>query len=94
MGRASRGGRGTVPPSCGCTTRTTRKWSGPPAVNIGGQARKSAIGRLMRIPTVRGVIDRRILVNYHVDPGVLRRLLPALGSGPSGSAAPVWSGTA
>ena len=31
----------------------------------------------MRIPTVRGVIDRRILVNYHVDPGVLARLLPA-----------------
>jgi hypothetical protein len=31
----------------------------------------------MRIPVVRGVIDRRILVNYHVDPGVLARLLPA-----------------
>jgi hypothetical protein len=30
----------------------------------------------MRIPVVRGVIDRRILVNYHVDPGVLAPLLP------------------
>jgi uncharacterized protein YqjF (DUF2071 family) len=30
----------------------------------------------MRIPVIRGVIDRRILVNYHVDPGVLARLLP------------------
>jgi hypothetical protein len=31
----------------------------------------------MRIPVIRGVIDRRILVNYHVDPAVLARLLPA-----------------
>jgi hypothetical protein len=31
----------------------------------------------MRIPVVRGVIDRRILVNYHVDPRVLAPLLPA-----------------
>ncbi len=31
----------------------------------------------MRIPSVRGVIDRRILVNYHVDPNVLAPLLPA-----------------
>ena len=31
----------------------------------------------MRIPVMRGVIDRRILVNYHVDPGVLAPLLPA-----------------
>ena len=31
----------------------------------------------MRIPVVHGVIDRRILVNYHVDPSVLARLLPA-----------------
>jgi hypothetical protein len=30
----------------------------------------------MRIPVIRGVIDRRILVNYHVDPAVLARLLP------------------
>lgn len=30
----------------------------------------------MRIPVVRGVIDRRILVNYHVDPSVLAPLLP------------------
>jgi hypothetical protein len=31
----------------------------------------------MRIPTIRGVIDRRILVNFRVDPAVLGRLLPA-----------------
>jgi hypothetical protein len=31
----------------------------------------------MRIPVVRGIIDRRILVNYRVDPAALRRLLPA-----------------
>ena len=30
----------------------------------------------MRVPTVRGVIDRRILVNYRVDPTVLERVLP------------------
>jgi Uncharacterized conserved protein (COG2071) len=31
----------------------------------------------MRIPIIRGVIDRRILVNYHVDPTVLAMILPA-----------------
>lgn len=31
----------------------------------------------MRIPTIRGVIDRRILVNYRVAPEVLARHLPA-----------------
>ncbi len=31
----------------------------------------------MRIPVIRGVIDRRILVNYRVDPEVLARMLPA-----------------
>ena len=30
----------------------------------------------MRIPILRGVIDRRILINYRVDPGVLANLLP------------------
>jgi Uncharacterized conserved protein (COG2071) len=30
----------------------------------------------VKIPIVRGVIDRRILVNYHVDPSVLAPLLP------------------
>ena len=30
----------------------------------------------MRLPVIRGVIDRRILVNYRVDPGVLARMLP------------------
>lgn len=31
----------------------------------------------MRIPVVRGVIDRRILINYRVDPSVLAPLVPA-----------------
>jgi hypothetical protein len=31
----------------------------------------------MKLPVVRGVIDRRILVNYRVDPGVLAGILPA-----------------
>ncbi|MEZ6063614.1 MAG: DUF2071 domain-containing protein [Planctomycetaceae bacterium] len=32
---------------------------------------------LMRMPAIRGLIDRRILVNYRVDPDVLRRICPA-----------------
>lgn len=31
----------------------------------------------MRLPAIEGLIDRRILVNYHVDPAVLAPLLPA-----------------
>lgn len=30
----------------------------------------------MRIPVIQGLIDRRILVNYRVDPEVLKKLLP------------------
>jgi hypothetical protein len=30
----------------------------------------------MRLPLIRGVIDRRILVNYRVDPAVLAATLP------------------
>jgi hypothetical protein len=30
----------------------------------------------MRVPTIRGLIDRRILVNFHVDPTVLEVVLP------------------
>ncbi len=30
----------------------------------------------MRIPVIRGLIDRRLLVNYRVDPDVLAKLLP------------------
>ncbi len=30
----------------------------------------------MRIPVIRGIIDRRILANYHVDPDVMGRILP------------------
>jgi len=30
----------------------------------------------MQIPVIRGLIDRRILVNYRVDPDVLARFLP------------------
>ena len=31
----------------------------------------------MKLPVIAGVIDRRILVNYQVDPEVLARILPA-----------------
>lgn len=31
----------------------------------------------MRIPAIRGIIDRRILVNYHIDAETMRRALPA-----------------
>lgn len=31
----------------------------------------------MQIPVVRGIIDRRILINFRVDPVVLQRALPA-----------------
>src|SRR4051794_3126993 len=30
----------------------------------------------MRLPTIKGIIDRRILVNYRVDAAVAARLLP------------------
>ncbi|MDZ4656225.1 MAG: DUF2071 domain-containing protein [Bythopirellula sp.] len=30
----------------------------------------------MRIPVVRGIIERRILANYHIDPAVVARVLP------------------
>ncbi len=31
----------------------------------------------MRLPVIRGMIDRRILVNFRIDPGVMSRNLPA-----------------
>jgi hypothetical protein len=31
----------------------------------------------MKIPVIRGVIERRLLVNFRVDPDVLKRILPA-----------------
>lgn len=31
----------------------------------------------MRVPAVRGVIERRLLINYRVDPGALAGILPA-----------------
>lgn len=30
----------------------------------------------MRVPVIRGIIDRRILANYRVDPEIIRRILP------------------
>ena len=32
----------------------------------------------MKVPLIRGVIDRRILVNYRVDPALLGRILSLL----------------
>lgn len=31
----------------------------------------------MRIPTMTGIIDRRVLANFHVDPDVIARILPS-----------------
>ena len=31
----------------------------------------------MKIPTMRGTIDRRILANFHVDADVLAKVLPS-----------------
>jgi hypothetical protein len=31
----------------------------------------------MRIPVICGIIDRRILANYRIDPAAMRRFLPA-----------------
>ena len=31
----------------------------------------------MKSPTLEGVIDRRLLINYRVDPEIAERLLPA-----------------
>src|ERR1051326_2846017 len=31
----------------------------------------------MRLPTIKGVIERRLLVNFRADPAVVARLLPA-----------------
>lgn len=33
-------------------------------------------GLSMRIPTIQGLIDRRILVNYRIDPDVVAKVLP------------------
>lgn len=32
---------------------------------------------MMRLPEIRGIIDRRMLINYRADPEVVARLLPA-----------------
>lgn len=34
-------------------------------------------GGVCGLPVIRGLIERRILINYHVDPGVVARILPA-----------------
>ena len=31
----------------------------------------------MRIPTIQGLIDRRVLVNFRIDPEVLAKVCPA-----------------
>ncbi|MES1220493.1 MAG: DUF2071 domain-containing protein [Bacteroidota bacterium] len=31
----------------------------------------------MRVPAIQGIIDRRILVNFTVDPGIIQKILPA-----------------
>lgn len=41
-----------------------------------GQSRLVTKMPQMRVPVIKGVIERRILANYRVDPEVLRRFLP------------------
>jgi hypothetical protein len=43
----------------------------------GALAFAASVPMTMRIPVLRGIIDRRILVNWRVDPDVLARRLPA-----------------
>src|SRR5258705_1756352 len=31
---------------------------------------------IMRIPTIQGIIDRRVLVNFTVDPNVIQKIIP------------------
>ncbi len=31
----------------------------------------------MRIPTIQGIIDRRVLVNFTVDPDIIQKIIPA-----------------
>ena len=51
-----------------------------PAVKLSSRvARENA----MRIPVMRGIIDRRILVNYRVDPDVLSARYSAADSAPN-----------
>jgi hypothetical protein len=30
----------------------------------------------MNIPTIKGIIDRRILINFTVDPDIISRIIP------------------
>src|SRR5205823_3139369 len=48
-------------------------WCGPP---LSSSAYAPSEEAPMRIPALRGVIDRRILVNYRVNPDVLQAVLP------------------
>jgi hypothetical protein len=32
--------------------------------------------RVMLLDTIHGIIDRRVLLNYHIDPEVLQQVLP------------------
>lgn len=47
-----------------------------PSTNLGRYTNKRT-NKTMKIPTIKGVIDRRILINYQIDPEVLRSYLPA-----------------
>lgn len=43
---------------------------------VGKPGFSSFPGKSMRIPVIKGLIDRRILANFHVDPEVVSRVLP------------------
>jgi hypothetical protein len=52
------------------------KRAGDRADNISKRAARGS-GSIMRIPALRGVIDRRILVNFRLAPAAVRHLIPA-----------------
>jgi len=31
----------------------------------------------MKIPTIKGIIDRRILINFTLDPDIIQKIIPA-----------------
>ena len=43
------------------------------ALNVMGNGKTTTI---MKIPTIQGIIDRRVLVNYTVDPEIIQKIIP------------------
>jgi hypothetical protein len=45
-------------------------------LTFGGTATLQFGGQAMRLPVIEGLIERRILVNYRVEPDALRQVVP------------------